>query len=360
MSLNDRRDLISQLERVRNSRVLCYFLSDRETFPPGIPGYSTQLGTEPQLLFIDQLRSIGRTRQIDLFLYTRGGDTNAVWPLINLLRGYCEKLTVIVPWRAHSGGTLICLGADEIVMTESAELSPIDPTTGNQFNPQDPRNPQNLLGISVEDVAAYFNLCKGKDVGIQNERNLLEVLKELTGKINPLALGNVQRVYLQIRVLAEKLLLLHMDSKDDAVKLKEITEALTTKFYSHVHAITRKEAIPLLGDWVRPPTEDEEPIIWALFNSYAETLELRQRLNLPQIIGDDPIHDLRVIGAFIESTELFHIHIMELRVMQRPNFPPGVQVQVPPGQPLPLVPWVGRAYDFGIRGMGWRINNDGV
>jgi hypothetical protein len=360
MSLNQRRDLISQLEKARNSRVLSYFLSDRETFPLGVPGYSTLLGTEPQLLFIDQLRSIGRTRQIDLFLYTRGGDTNAVWPLISLLREYCERLTVIVPSRAHSGGTLICLGADEVVMTQFAELSPIDPTVGNQFNPVDPRNPQNVLGISVEDVTAYFDLCKGKDVGIKDERNLLEALKELTAKVNPLALGNVQRVYLQIRMLAEKLLLLHMDSKHDADKIKKIIEALTTKFYSHVHAITRKEAIPLLGDWVRSPTEEEEPIIWELFDSYAETLELRNRFNLPQVMGDEATHDLRVIGAFIESRELAHIHILELKVMQRPNFPPGVQVQVPPGQALPLVPWAGRAYDFGIRAMGWRVNSEGV
>ena len=117
-------------------------------------------------------------------------------------------------------------------MTQSAELSPIDPTVGNQFNPVDPRNPQNVLGISVEDVTAYFDLCKGKDVGIKDERNLLEALKEMTAKVNPLALGNVQRVYLQIRMLAEKLLSLHLDSKRDAEKIKKIIEALTTKFYS--------------------------------------------------------------------------------------------------------------------------------
>jgi len=360
MALTERRDLISRLERVRDSRVVSYFLSDRETFPPNIPGYSTVLGTEPQLLFIDQLRLIGKRKRIDLFLYTRGGDTNAVWPLVSLLREHCEKLTVIVPSKAHSGGTLICLGADEVLMTQCAELSPIDPTVGNQFNPVDPRNPQNVLGISVEDVTAYFDLCKGKDVGIKDERNLLEALKELTAKVNPLALGNVQRVYLQIRMLAEKLLSLHLDPKRDAEKIKKIIEALTTKFYSHVHAITRKEAIPLLGDWVRSPTEEEEPLIWELFNSYAETLELRNRFNLPQVMGDEPIHDLQVTGAFIESMELAHIYILELRVMQRPNFPPGVQVQIPPGQPLPLVPWVGRAYDFGIKAMGWRVNNAGV
>jgi hypothetical protein len=357
MSFNERKGLISQLEKVRNSRVLSYFLSDRETFPPGVPGFATQLGTEPHLLLIDQLRSIGRTKQIDLFLYTRGGDTNAVWPFINLLREHCDKLAVIVPFRAHSAGTLICLGADEVIMSECAELSPIDPKTGNEFNPFDTRNPLMQLGISVEDVAAYFAWCK--EAGIK-EGQYIDVLKELTRQVHPLALGNVQRVYLQIRVLAEKLLFLHMDRKQNADKIKEIIGALTTKFYSHVHAITRKEAIPLLGDWVKPPTKEEEPVMWELFNSYAETLELRHKLNLPEILGDDPVCELKVKGAFIESKGLSQLFILELKAMQRPNLPPNVQIQAPPGQPLPLIPWVGRTYEYAIKKMGWEINDEGV
>ena len=122
MGYQERKKLISNLERVRGSRVLCYFLSDRETFPQGMPGFSTQLGTEPHLLFVDQLWAIGRMNQLDHFLYTRGGATDSVWPFVNLLRGYCEKLTVLVPFRAHSGGTLICLGADEVIMTQSCPI----------------------------------------------------------------------------------------------------------------------------------------------------------------------------------------------------------------------------------------------
>ena len=330
-------------------------MPDRETLPPGIPGFSIQLRTEPHLLFVDQLRAMGKTKQLDLFLYTRGGETDSVWPLVSLLRQYCEKLTVIVPFRAHSGGTLICLGADEVIMTDLAELSPIDPTTGNQFNPSDPANPQNRFGISVEDVTAYFTLSK-ELAGITNKNQKLDVFKELSGKVHPLALGNVQRVYLQIRRLAERLLAQHMRDKRNSQKIKEIIEALTEKFYSHLHAIPRAEAVSLFGDWVRSPTNKEDPVIWGLFNSYANTLELRTRFNLPEYMGDEQIRELKVLGGFIESTQLSHIHLTEMKVMQRPNLPPNVQVQVPPGQPLPLVPWVGRMYDYGIRAMRWKIN----
>lgn len=346
------------MEQVRGSRVLCYFLPDRETFPPGVPGFSTQLHTEPHLLFFDQVRPIGKTKQLDLFLYTRGGMVDSVWPLVMLLREHCEKLTVIVPFRAHSGGTLICLGADEIIMTELAELSPIDPTTGNQFNPTDPTNPQGRFGISVEDVTAYFALSEER-AGITDKTHKLDVFRELTSKVHPLALGNVQRVYMQIRRLAQRLLALHMNEQKSAHKFKEIIEALTEKFYSHLHAISRTEAVSLLGDWVRAPDAREEPVIWNLFSSYVNTLELRSKFVLPEFMGDEPIRDLRVIGGFLETTELSHIYETRIKVMQRPNIPANIQVQVPPGQPLPLVPWVGRMYDYGVQKMAWILNEGG-
>jgi len=358
LAYQERKNLISRLETARGSRVLCYFLSDRETLPPNIPGFSTQLASEPQLLFIDQLRAIaiGRTECLDLFLYTRGGAVDSVWPLVILLREYCEKLRIIVPFRAHSGGTLICLGADEIVMTHSAELSPIDPATGNQFNPTDPIT-HARLGISVEDVVSYFKLSEER-AGITQEPYKLEVLKELTKQVHPLALGNIQRVYLQIRHLAHKLLALHMDPNTNLQKINEIVKVLTEEFYSHVHAITYKEAVSLLGEWVKLPTQEEELIIWDLFNSYAETLKLRDKFNLPEHIKDALTYDLKVIGAFIESTELSHVYITELKALQRPNLPPNIQVPPSPEGFLPLPIWATRVYDYNVYAMGWRTNHE--
>lgn len=359
MSYQERKRLISELEKVRSSRALCYILSDRETFPPGIPGFSTNLASEPHLLFIDQLRAIGKTKQLDLFLYTRGGAIDSVWPLVSLMREYSDKLTVVVPFKSHSGGTLICLGANEVTMTEFAELSPIDPTTGNQFNPSDPTNPQNKFAISVEDVAAYFEFSE-ELADIKQEPYKLEVMKELTKSVHPLALGNVQRVYMQIRELARKLLALHMDEETNATKIKEIIQALTEKFYSHLHAINRREAISLLGDWVKEPTKEEELIIWQLFNSYTETLQLRSKFSLPAHMKDEPACELNTIGAFLESTELSFIYTTNLKVAQRPLLPPNVQIQLPPGGSIPLQPWVTRTFDYGIIRLGWSLNEKEV
>jgi hypothetical protein len=243
-------------------------------------------------------------------------------------------------------------------MTDAAELSPIDPTTGNQFNPTDPANPQNRFGISVEDVAAYFELSE-KRAGITQESYKLDVLKELTQKVHPLALGNVQRVYMQIRQLAHKLLALHLDEEENAQKIDQIIKALTEEFYSHVHSISRREAIALMGDWVRPPTEKEAPIIWDLFNSYADTINLRQKFQLPEYMSDAQIRDLTVIGGFIESTEISHVHTTAMMVIQRPNLPPNVQIQIPPGSAIPLAPGFSRSYEFSIQQMGWKVNEEG-
>lgn len=301
MGYEHRKLLIQALEDARGSRVLSYMLSDRDTFPPGLAGYSTALAGEPQQIVLDLLDEIGQVRNLDLFLYTRGGSTEAVWPLVTALRAHCERLAVIVPFRAHSAGTLLCLGADQVVMMPGSELSPIDPTTGNQFNPRDPLNAANQYGISVEDVVAYFDLAEER-AEIRDEQYRTEVFKQLTAQVHPLALGNVQRVYMLIRALARKLLLLHVDEEQQAT-LKRIIEGLTTEFYSHIHSISLSEAEELLGDWVRAATAEEREAIRSLYMAYRETFGLGQKFNLPEVIGDEQTMDLHVLGALLETSE---------------------------------------------------------
>lgn len=75
----------------------------------------------------DQLRAMGPQPAIDLVLHTMGGDAEAPSRIVALLREYCDELAVLIPHRAHSAGTLLALGANEIVMTPLSILGPIDP-----------------------------------------------------------------------------------------------------------------------------------------------------------------------------------------------------------------------------------------
>ena len=114
---------------------------------------------------------------------------------------------------------------------------------------------------------AYFELAKNV-AGITEEEHRTDVLKQLTGNVHPLALGNVQRVYMLIRRLAKRLLALHLDSPDEV--LESMVEGLTTDFYTHMHSIARSEAIELLGDWILAPEGDTQLGLESLFGAYSE------------------------------------------------------------------------------------------
>jgi ClpP class serine protease len=67
---------------------------------------------------------------IDLILHTPGGLVLASEQIANALIAHRAKVTVFVPHYAMSGGTLLALAADEIVMAPHAVLGPLDPQVG--------------------------------------------------------------------------------------------------------------------------------------------------------------------------------------------------------------------------------------
>lgn len=69
---------------------------------------------------------------IDLILHTPGGLVLAAEQIAMALCRHPAKVTVFVPHYAMSGGTLIALASDEIVMDENAVLGPVDPQIGQQ------------------------------------------------------------------------------------------------------------------------------------------------------------------------------------------------------------------------------------
>ena len=233
----DKKQLIQKIEKLRNSKVITYLTSDR-------PGpVNARIAGDIIPIISNQLRQIGKVENIDLFLYSTGGDTLVPWRLVSMIREYCNTFSVLIPYKANSAATMISLGADEIVMTDLSELSPIDPSTANVFNPQDPQNPANKIPISVEDVMAYFDLAKNK-FGIKSDEDLTKIFNkfvESNPQIHPLALGNVNRTHNLIRQLAERLLKSHKEKLREE-EIKKIVDYFTEKLYSHQYFIGRKEA----------------------------------------------------------------------------------------------------------------------
>jgi ClpP class serine protease len=76
------------------------------------------------------IRDTPPERGIEIVLHTPGGMVVAARQIASALAGHDGKVTAVVPHYAMSGGTLIALAADEIVMEPHAALGPVDPQLG--------------------------------------------------------------------------------------------------------------------------------------------------------------------------------------------------------------------------------------
>lgn len=110
----------------------------------------------------------------------------AGYGLVQVVREFCQKFGVIIPFKALSCATLVTLGADEVLMTEMGQLSPIDPSVEHPLGPTAvapaPQAVPRVVPISVEDVANYFELAKSEEVGLKSEEALARVFERLAAK----------------------------------------------------------------------------------------------------------------------------------------------------------------------------------
>lgn len=356
-----RKTLIRAVEKHRGGRtLLCFFNFDRQADPP-IPGLSTLFHADVKEALFRVLKESSPKAGVDLCLYTRGGDTNAVWPIVSLVREFDPDFEVIVPFRCHSSGTLAALGAKRIVLVPLSELSPIDPTTGNQFNPRDQTDPHARLGISVEDVRAYgefvldqFGLrTQGGKTSEGVAEHLGPFLQRLATEVHPLALGNVYRVLQQIKQLARSLLELHVVKKENK---DQIVSALTTQFYSHLHMINCHEAQKILGSRVQSASDQLAADLDRLLRAYEDKFDLRRTFYLASFLGDKQEIDVRFIGGLVESAAWSYLFETRATIRQVARPPQNVQIQIPFGQPMPLIPGLPRETQVEIKAQGWVHN----
>lgn len=327
MAKQDRSRIINEIENIRNSKLLAYLCGDRRNF-------ETRIHPEIQTSLYRHLQRLGQHKKIDLFLYSTGGVTMAAWSIVNLIREFCEEFTVIVPFKAFSTATLICLGADEIIMGKLGQLGPVDPSVNMPFNPPAPGNvPGRVLPISVEEVASFIQFSKDdRFVGLKGENALGDVLKQLTSKVHPLALGSVYRATEQIRMLSEKLLKLHMTREEDQSEILRIVEALTKNLYSHDYIINRKEAkneIKLRIKDAEDVNGGFENLIYDLFHEYEEEMCLGYSFNPEILLGNNNVANEIFKRAFIDSENRTDIFITEKEFKKVPL------QQGPPNMPVP-------------------------
>jgi len=329
----ENQSLIQKIEELRKSHVITYITSDRQG------PMNAKIAADVIPIISQQLRKIGKTDNIDLFLYSSGGDTMVPWRLVSMIREYCDKFSVLAPYKAHSSATMIALGADEIVMSDLSELSPIDPSTANVFNPVDPKNPQNRIPISVEDVMAYFELAKDK-FGIKNDEDLTKIFNkfvESNPQIHPLALGNVNRTHNLIRILAKRLLASHKETMHED-NIKKVVDNLTEKLYSHQYFIGRKEAKEDLGIKTVTFADNElSDAMTDLYDAYEKEIGFGLSWNPENELGVNAMQNRKDYKiAFVESKDLstyfnLEIEYKKQQVNSTQQTPQG-PIQVPQEQ----------------------------
>ena len=239
------KPLIEAIQNIRGSKVITYYLAE-----------GAAIGEDMVVWLYEHLMKIGRQPRIDFFVVSRGGATEVPWRIVTLLREFTDHLAVLVPYQAQSAATHICLGANEIVMTELAQLGPVDPSRTHPLLPADPFTPPGQdpkpLSISVQDLRQFIQFVASDESSLTVE-DPTAIYTELMRHVHPLVIGAMEQTYTFAKQLTKSMLSLHMDPVADVEKIDELADRFADHYKTHSYPISRSEAIEL-GLNVSSPT----------------------------------------------------------------------------------------------------------
>jgi ClpP class serine protease len=230
-----RMRILRRLEKARGTRVIA-LVHRQETM--SLLGF-------PLMRYIDVndseeiLRAIELTDPdvpVDLVVHTPGGLVLAAAQIAHALKRHRGKVTVFVPHYAMSGGTLLALAADEIVMEPNAVLGPVDPQLGQM------------------PAASILSVLERKEPKHIDDETL--VMADVARK-----------ALVQVQVLVRDLLLEHQTPE----KAEALAVTLSTGTWTHDYAITVEEA-QAMG---LPVSTAMPADVYALMRLYPQPTRLR-------------------------------------------------------------------------------------
>ncbi|MBR8835948.1 MAG: ATP-dependent Clp protease proteolytic subunit [Stigonema ocellatum SAG 48.90 = DSM 106950] len=202
---------LQEFEQERQSRVILLIHRQESISLLGIP-ISRYITIEDSEQILRAIRLTPPDVPIDLILHTPGGLVLATEQIARALIRHQAKVTVFVPHYAMSGGTMLALAADEIVMDANAVLGPVDPQLGNY------------------PAASIIKVVEEKPISEIDDQTL--IMADLSRK----AIDQVQRfvrTLLKDNIPNEKV---HPDN------IEKIVTAITTGRVTHDYPITVEEA----------------------------------------------------------------------------------------------------------------------
>lgn len=201
-------------EQQRNSRVIFLIHRQESLSLLGIP-LSRYITIEDSEQILRAIRLTPADVPIDLILHTPGGLVLATEQIARALIRHPAKVTVFVPHYAMSGGTMLALASDEIIMDANAVLGPVDPQLGNF------------------PAASILKVVEDKPISEVDDQTL--IMADLSRK----AISQVQRF---VRTLLKDNIPRQKIAEEN---IEPIIEALTTGRVTHDYPITVEEATEL-------------------------------------------------------------------------------------------------------------------
>jgi hypothetical protein len=251
-----RLDLIRKIESKRGSRVIAYISGTR-------PGHGASMhDADVRVLehHLDEIFRKNRPSKLDLYLYTYGGAAEVPTAIVALFREYLGpkgEFSVLIPSSAYSAGTIVSLGADEIVMGPGGHIGPIDMQFGH---------------TPIDVVHDYFDLARS--LGLTTRSNIRDIFLRLTEEVHPLSLGEIQRSLKEGKRSAMRVLSTRrrpMSTKSN----KKIIKFLTNEVGHHGQAIHRSEAKSNGIDFVKNAESfGIRDFMSQLFSAYENLLDL--------------------------------------------------------------------------------------
>jgi hypothetical protein len=224
------------------------------------------------------IRRMPPSEQLGVVLFARGGQIHAARRAALILREHRRQVHLYIPYKARSAATLLCLAANELVMTSIAELGPIDAIIAADSDYEKPL-PQGSPSLISSDEIKTFREMAENWFGLDKSHNV-QIFGLMAQRIFPATLSRFYRAEQQIRMLANELLTLHLPDKRSDGIAKIIGELLGGR-YDHNHSITRQEALEL-GLPVRYANFSEEAILWEIITACDTYMKAKSSIDVPQ------------------------------------------------------------------------------
>jgi hypothetical protein len=327
MSKERRLELINHIQEQRHSTVVVYVLSDRRNSE----GLISTDGVREIYGALRDLKPLEK-KALDLFLCGCRGDNAVPWQMVSMFREMFDRLNVLVPYKAHSAATMIALGADNIIMGEKGELSPIDVDIPLSYDAKQ----QDLSHASAADVTGFFAWLDG--LGKVREKQRIDAFLRTLDSLPPLLLGRINQTL--ERTKSDCLKLLESRNKRFGRGAnKKIIGRLFSDFSSADHCISRKEARRTFG--LKQVREDDasEALVWDLWTLYEEEFKSRDPFFPEDVLEESEEDEVTFQDhklAFIETTKTTRVHTEDVKIRRLREYPP--EIQFDPQIVLPSLP----------------------